>query len=346
MSECKRNYGIDVIKILAMCMVLVLHITSQGGIIKSCYGVSKLVIKSIQMSALPAVNILCICTGYLMYGKKWSKERVYTVCKQVIIVNLLVFCIALCLDVSLKDCVLLTFDALGNTYWYIVDYLCLLLIMPFIDKAISQTETKQLSKLVGLCGIIFTILPCILLKDLFSFNGGYSLIWMMYLYCVGSYFRRVPQNTKYKKFCLLGLIVSYASMMIIQFIFRTIESEVAKNIVSSSMSYTSPFVFGMSVCLFLLSLDIKVNSKLQKIVVLYSDATLITYVLHCNGIFYNLFLRDAFSYWGQFSITFILIRIFVTILIYYTFSVVVYSLIRTCIKNNAKKDLKLTQGNH
>lgn len=75
-----HNYGIDLLKIVAMFLVLLLHILGHGGILGklmstppellSKYGMAWL----IEIIAYCSVNCFALTTGYNYYGKKphWS----------------------------------------------------------------------------------------------------------------------------------------------------------------------------------------------------------------------------------------------------------------------------------
>lgn len=73
----KRNYGIDVARVLAMFMVVVIHNLNQGGVLKNAISTLGF-LSSYELFniSIVAVNLFALITGYLYLGKGSKLKRV------------------------------------------------------------------------------------------------------------------------------------------------------------------------------------------------------------------------------------------------------------------------------
>ena len=66
----QRESGVELLRILAACMVIWLHTNLPWGYTVSCDGINKVIQHIIEAIAVPAVDIFILITGYFMYNKK------------------------------------------------------------------------------------------------------------------------------------------------------------------------------------------------------------------------------------------------------------------------------------
>ena len=69
----KRNYGIDLLRLVLMYMVVLLHVLGAGGVLRAAEPLSGQYAGAYLLEALAfcAVNGYGMITGYVSYGKKW-----------------------------------------------------------------------------------------------------------------------------------------------------------------------------------------------------------------------------------------------------------------------------------
>ena len=82
-----KNYysGIDILKIFAMFLVTVLHVTGLGGTIESAANpITKFVLCSMEGVSFSCIDIFALSTGFLCYGKKNRFSRLFNIWLQVI----------------------------------------------------------------------------------------------------------------------------------------------------------------------------------------------------------------------------------------------------------------------
>ena len=74
----ERNYGIDLLRILAMYMVVILHILGCGGILWTCekFSLNYYVAWFLETSAYCAVDVFAMISGYVMVNAKFNGFRI------------------------------------------------------------------------------------------------------------------------------------------------------------------------------------------------------------------------------------------------------------------------------
>lgn len=73
----KRNFGVDIARIMSMFMVVVIHNLNQGGVLKNTTSVTGF-LSSYELFNLSivAVNVFALITGYVYSGKGIKLKRV------------------------------------------------------------------------------------------------------------------------------------------------------------------------------------------------------------------------------------------------------------------------------
>lgn len=67
-----RNYGIDLLRIVAMFLVVILHILGQGGVLKAVESneINFTVSWLLEIGAYCAVNCYALITGFVLFFRK------------------------------------------------------------------------------------------------------------------------------------------------------------------------------------------------------------------------------------------------------------------------------------
>lgn len=95
----------------------------------------------------------------------------------------------------------------SNHYWFVGNYLFLLLLSPFISKLLMQLSHKEYVILLLIMTVICMKFPY---NDVFNVSNGYSLIWFVYLYIVSGYIRLFnPFKKNCSRLLLMSLLLSF-----------------------------------------------------------------------------------------------------------------------------------------
>ena len=190
----KRNYGVDLLRLLAMFMVLCLHVYGHGGILE------RLPQLSAKYETVWLVECLCICclncymliSGYVGVCARYRYSNLALLWLRVLFYSLLITAVAklfLPSAVGLRDWVQSLLPVLFNRYWFFTAYFAVFLMMPLLNTACTALSKRQLGSV--LCGLLvfLSVLPTILHQDPFYTNFGSSAIWFAITYLIGAYIR-------------------------------------------------------------------------------------------------------------------------------------------------------------
>lgn len=202
MAERKRQTNIELLRVVAMAMIVVIHFLRESGSLPETAAYGRLT--GIQLTSLlleafciVAVNAYVFISGY--FGKTGSfqmSKAAGFLCR--------IWFYALLIPTVLKVCgVSVLWDEMGiysliqylfpieaEHYWFATAYFFLLLFMPLLQIAVDYLSKKQLqvllcSLLVMVCGVK-SISPVRFATDRY----GYDVIWFICVYLTAAYCRR------------------------------------------------------------------------------------------------------------------------------------------------------------
>lgn len=185
----KRNYGIDLLRIVLMFMVCMLHTLGQGGILKNCEegSVKYAVFYLIEVMCYCAVDAFALISGYMASNKPANHSKIVEMWFQVLFYSLAVTLILSRLSVGkalkINEIFKAMFPVISGYYWYFTAYVALFFAMPVINFCIFKINENSAKKMLLIVFFLYTIIG--LIKDPFKTKGGYSAIWLIVLYCAG-----------------------------------------------------------------------------------------------------------------------------------------------------------------
>lgn len=308
-SENKRNYGIDLLRIVSMYLVVVLHVLGCGGILEATkkYSVNYYVAWFLETSAFCAVDIFAMISGYVMVNKKINLINIVPIWLNVFFYSSLITILFKIIpnlkslyDVSTKELVkAIFFPVISRQYWYFTSYVGIFFLLPFVNKMLCALNKNEYKKLCITILVVYSLLPVIGLKkiDLFNMEMGYSTAWLFCCYIIGGYFNRFPFNLNKIK-CFIIYIISIFCAWFAKFLshfllknFLGIDEEL-----DLFIDYTSIFIIISAISLLLLFSQIIINNvNIQKIISLLSSLAFSVYIIHVQPYVFNYILRNLFK---------------------------------------------------
>lgn len=190
-----RHYGIDLLKIFAMLMVVMLHVMRHGGITEVlakdshsiAYGAEQL----LNTFCLCAVNCFVLASGYIMGPRHFKWGRLAKLWGQVAYYSVLMTALSACFinegQITSWDWIKAILPISSNQYWFMTMYVALFCTMPLLNHILRSLDKKDLASILLGGFVLLSLYPTLLGKDLFGTSGGYSYLWFMYLYLVGGF---------------------------------------------------------------------------------------------------------------------------------------------------------------
>jgi Uncharacterized protein conserved in bacteria len=225
--EKKRDSGIELLRILAMLMVIGVHIFLYGKYFDRAIEYKGIVASSAHFLKLffrPAVNIFVIITGYFMvhasFDLKKSYRRLLSIYLAIFFYSVVIGMFVLTLSPSYKnnmsDFVIvwkMLFPLTSQQWYFLTDYFLMCLFAPFLNIILQKMEKKEYQVFIALTTFIMVIWPTLYsLKpfcEIFSGYGhnvlasGKNVFSFLYIYALGGYVRLYEKERKRPKFIYL-----------------------------------------------------------------------------------------------------------------------------------------------
>lgn len=191
----RRNYGIDLLRLVLMYMVCLLHTLGQGGILSASpagtvrYGAFWF----LEIAAYCAVDGFALISGYTASEKKPNSAKIVSLWFAALfyscVLTLLLAALGVRTGLTAKGVVKLFLPVTFSYYWYFTAYFALFFAMPLLNASLFALEQAAAKKALLIIAALYSVLG--VLYDPFLTNGGYSALWLMVLYCIGVLMRRI-----------------------------------------------------------------------------------------------------------------------------------------------------------
>lgn len=353
MMRSKRNAGIDLLRIVSMCMIIMIHMNGYGKASEMIdafslkYFCSQIFVFFVACS----VNVYAMISGYVggiktssgnsvrKFKKLWSQVLFYSV------FLMLIFKIMYPEQINRRQMLESVFPAMSMQYWYFTYYIPVLFLMPYLNMLITKMDIISMRKLVGLLFLLFSVIPWVFQTDWFSLNGGFSAFWLIILYLFGAWLRKETEETKslfagWKQSRLLFIL---AGFILIQVLLRYILDKIGammeteRGLMHDFGGYTSPFIVMEACVMVLLFAKVEIfHVKWETIISKIGTASFGVYLIHDNQFVRKYIIMDRFVKIGQLNlIAYVLAMLGCAVGIYGCCAVVV--MLRELISSGIKK---------
>ena len=190
----QRNRGVDLLRMVAMWMVVILHILNKGGALGASAPLSagRETALLLDMAAYCAVDCYGMISGYVGAGHRFRYSGAVALWLRTAFYTLLITAVfAAFLPGSVNgDRVLRAFfPVLFRQYWYVTAYFGMCLFIPFFNLLLERLTRRQAKVLALSLVLIFSLLPTLRQGDVFLTDNGYSVLWLSCLYLLGGILR-------------------------------------------------------------------------------------------------------------------------------------------------------------
>lgn len=266
-----RDANLDLLRILATLFVIILHYNNTGSGKAFLYtaelGYHYQMLLFLEVCSICAVNIFVLITGYYQsQSNSISLGKPLTLLAELAVFTILRY-IAGCALGNEVFSVSTFLACFLPRNWYIVVYIALYLLSPFLNILISVLSKKQFKWLL-IC--LFVVCSCLAYAvdlvntltgleiasplGLSGSGGGYTLVSFIFLYFVGAYLRNAETIRSPKIILLISGVVYLFSAFLLFF--------QARIQFSTALYYNNPVVIVQAVSLFVLFQSIRFKSAI------------------------------------------------------------------------------------
>lgn len=300
--EKTRNYGVDLLRILAMLYVVILHAVGPGGILEAAAvgSVQYKVAWFLETWTYCAVNIFALVSGYVSYTERdrktnWSSYVMLWL--QVVVYGVAVTLVFNAFHpelVTKADLLRMFLPVTGGLYWYLNAYTGLFVVMPLLDAGMRKCSVETARKVFVLLFLVFSVYEAVMWK--MALSGGYSFAWVMILYLLGAIIKKcnigkeLTASQAWIGTALLCFMAWFWKMYVPEFTVRGIW--VGKDV---WISYLSPMVLGAAMLQLIAFSKLKVNEGWKKVVAFAAPGSFAVYILNCHWVIWRHMMTAKFA---------------------------------------------------
>lgn len=296
MGTEERNAGIDLLRMIAMVLVVALHVLAQGGVMNVAMETSNFhyySLKAIQAIGSCAVPIYAIISGYVGVGKKWKPSNLINLVFTALFYTIgfsIVFYLLKPNEIGVGG----MFKAMIPDYWYLMCYFGLFLFMPLLNNVLVNMSKKGLFYVLLALFLFFSCTSPIFMvmgRDPFRLVEGSSVIWLMFLYLIGGYlklYRNEENNKKIRKLLLFIICI------VITVCSKVITNLMGYDEINLLFHYTSPTIILASIAIVLIFADFKIACNSKKTITFLSTFSFSVYLIHMQELVTFYCIEDKF----------------------------------------------------
>lgn len=302
----KRNYGIDLLRLVSMFYVIMLHVLGQGGVLSGHLSSAHFFTAwFLETAAYCAVDCFGIISGYVGYREDNTRLRIshyLTIWLQVVFYGILltiIFSFLLSGEVGLTKYIKACMPVTLNLHWYFTAYTGLVFMIPILNAAVQEMESSRLKKLTIINILIFSALSTFWISvsgDIFYLKGGYTFVWLLFLYFLGAAMKKTGLFSSMKRNTGIALIV-------ILILFSELWSMYGLNIPVlgkltgrfNLIAYVSPTILCIAIIHVILFTDMKLSQRMIQIVKFAGPGAFAVYLLNTQHYAWQ-YLKDRFVF--------------------------------------------------
>ena len=281
----KRNYGIDLLKIISMINIINLHINKLSGLLYITPKNPKFKqVFRLQAFSFWPVNAFGLISGIMTFRKYKFSNLIYIWFEYFFYSILFSIYLYKKSFLNLKNLILSFFPIGIRRLWYFNAYFFMYLLLPFISSSINSLNKDIYTKLIIFFFFIHSIYHIILDYNIrntdFDFiNKGYSSNWLTILYIAGGYIGRFYMSKPYfSRFtCLILFFLS--TLISSEYIFYSYKrSKYADKIF---LQYFSPTIIIQALSLIFIFSNLKISNRhIIKIILFFNPLNFNVTLIH------------------------------------------------------------------
>lgn len=215
----ERVSTIEVLRIVAMFMIILHHYTVYGGsdkiqMLNNGYSFNAYLLQISTLGEL-GVNIFVCILGYYTVKSSFSVKKILKLELQVLFYSILGYLI-LGNGFSLKEFIQNCLPFIFNKYWFFSVYIIIYMLSPFINVALNSIARTKHIYLGATTFILWSVIPSFTLQSMYV----NEVLWFLTLYIIAAFFRLYPDcmfNNKKKG--VIMFTISFLMMLVLTAVF-------------------------------------------------------------------------------------------------------------------------------
>lgn len=194
----KRQANFELLRIVAMLMIITLHYLVKGNIDMPCtenWTAVNFTARLIEAFCIVAVNCYVLLSGYFLVESEWKPGRVISLLCQILFYSLLIPVVMIAFgmlswqDLSLYDWLGFALPIGTEHYWFATAYLFMYLFSPILAAGVKQLEKRTLQIVIGIMLLFMSVGKSVLPVSFVTDHYGYDYGWFLCLFLIAAYLR-------------------------------------------------------------------------------------------------------------------------------------------------------------
>lgn len=291
-AKAVRNSNFEILRLIAMMMVITLHYIGKGGLIapeRADIKGSELLFWCLESLSLVCVNVYVLISGYFMIGRKFRLSKLAELWCQILFYSIgvpIVLVIAGIVPFGETLGLYKQFIFLPVTmghYWFATAYIMMYILSPFLAKAMEHMHQRTHMILILAMLSILCFAKSIIPYDMAIDDSGVSFVWFLVLFVVAGYIRLYGiKGFEKASGCAWIYLLSAAGIICFRYVASALSIQLpAIDLYSNVTDYNFVFVFTGSLGLFCLFKNISFKDNcLTRFLVRIAPYTFGVYLLH------------------------------------------------------------------
>ena len=194
----KRQSNFEILRVLAMAMIVAMHFMLKGGIATPMSDDGSAVNHLawiIEAFCIVAANCYVLISGYFMIEAEWKLKKLISLVIQVLFYSLLIPLVCLLVGIgnvsewSVYEWIFAVLPLQMDHYWFATSYILLFMLVPVLGPGVKQLSKKQLQLTIGVLLVYYCVFKSLSPILLSTDNYGYDLGWFICLFLIAAYIR-------------------------------------------------------------------------------------------------------------------------------------------------------------
>lgn len=296
-----RNEKIECLRVFAMLGIVIGHcfLYAYDGAFNADYDIQGLMARGIASLTVISVNVLVLISGYFTFGSRggqFLKAR-----KLLRLYSMMLFYSALFLIIgriqthfAVDTHISHYLPIKSDVYWFMTDYLQLMLLSPFLIRLVSSMSKGWYQLLLM---ILFFLNVVIQVRES---ESGFSLLWFVFMFLFAGYWKIYGLNFS-KKVRIVTFLISWLGYYIISVLKVPFINWIA------GTGYNNIFLFAMAVCFLSFFIDGNSEGAVASKVAKLAPYTLGVYLIHEHPVVREILWSTVRDCWPTLNVGIVLL---------------------------------------
>lgn len=289
----ERESNIELLRIVSIMLVVFSHfcVHSQFSFNTDTLSFNQLMVQFGGVGEI-GVSVFIIITGFFSADKGTSLKKTVSIGLEVWLYNIIVLCCVAILRGNINIEILIKHSIpFYNTHWFAYTYICLCILIPFINKFLANIKKSDFQKLLVILftgwGVIYTFTGA-------DFQFSY-LAWFLFLYMLGAYLKMYGSEKPNRVHNLIFLFINLSLLVLSTIMIDIVGLKLGFYPDHGTHFYSlhSPFVLGSAFSLFQLFRGFKI--RYNKIINTFAGTTFAIYLISDNMLVRSWLWNDLFN---------------------------------------------------